>query len=499
MHGTAPLFLFAFYVIMILVNTNKQKKHMGINTPHAPEVKAPAPKENPSKLAADKQRDLLASVEEENTIGKKDYKAGEMGLSPEQRRNLTPAERAKYPLLEKGKKYIAVGGVDKVPFKQKVQDAHWYYEMAVAAKGLFDNFDAVAFDFPAIKKNPKYKEQMKRAASTIAISSVDLIAGAITPEQYKAKIESGFSAEEIYGAQGAFNVILAFGRAQDLLNNVQPGASIDYRLKLSGKKYSQLLAKKEKAEGKKADAKPEVKPDAKPEDPQAKNERLDWEAYNTEMQEFFKRISLMRLEIKEAEKNGSISKVEADGLRLRLSALDVDTLPEGQKPHPQARQKYEDYDKATKRIRKDFEDMKKKNADAAALAQKPVNLPDAPTVEGLNSDYDAGRILNLSSELKNNYEWTEGKSLDYIASVIAKDVVEVIKPSAGKDVRDSLIAYAKTIVLSKLDAQRKGSPENANRKSFAFDKAAQIAVVSPVLAYMKQMNIKSNALMGLKK
>lgn len=458
---------------------------MGINTPSE---KLPVAKKSPSEIASDKQKGLLSDVEKESTIAEKKYKnPGEKALTQEQREKMTPEERKKYPLLEKGKKYISVGAVDKVPFKPTLRDKRWYVEMAATGKNLIQNFDAVSFDFPGLDK-----ASLRKAVENIAsVSTLDLITGTVTPEDYKKKIESGFSTDEIYGAHGAFNVILAFGRAQDLLNNVQPGASIDYRLKLAVNRYSKLLAKKEKAEkaekvgGKSGISRQEIAEKAK------KANKEAGEMFNEVMDDYFKQSRKLIERIGVCVANGSMSEEEARTYRESLNDL-----------------KYKDAESRANASDADFArltlvvEVVDRVTAAVVKAEKPAEKKDAAVPrEGYDARESrelAMRILS-TSPMKARYELAEGQTLEQLAGVIALEAVKSVDPIAGKPVLDNLVILVKPIILAVLNnINKENIAKNAPSKVFVMDEDAQQRVITLILTELKKYSIKSNTEMRIK-
>lgn len=468
----------------------------GLNQPSS--APARSPREAPRDAAHQKQRDLLAEVEKEQQIDHKEYADGGMGTSSDERKKRTPEEIAKFPLLEKGKTYLAKGTVNRVPFKQTIRDKHWYYEMAVAGKKLIENFDSVAFDFPALK-NKQYKERMKAAISNITVSSVDLIADKLTPEQFKTKIEEGFSKEEIYGSQGIFNIILAFGRAYDLVNNVQEGASIDYRLSLGNKRYSQLLTRKKEVERKAAVSKPVAKVAAKPAadkiTPPAAAEvknSPEWNEYNEKMKVFSTRTDYLTSEVNAVEKDGGISKEEAGALRLRIKAIEskIAPLASGEKVPADAQTMYENTTKAIQTLRADFEAAKMKNK-PVKREEEPRGLPVAPT----EVQAQAERALSRNS-FKASYELAEGQTLEKLADIIARDAMKVVAPAVGSKLYDSLVDRIRGIVFAHLNTiDRENRAKNISTRIFVLEPQVQNAIISALLLELKLNNIKSDIVM----
>lgn len=458
---------------------------MGMN---APSEKLPVAKKSPAEIASDKQKGLLSDVEKESTIAEKKYRPGEKALTQEQRAKMTPEQRKKYPLLEKGKKYISVGAVDKVPFKPVLRDKGWYVEMAATGKNLIQNFDAVSFDFPGLDK-----ASLRKAVENIAsVSTLDLITGTVTTEDYKKKIESGFSADEIYGVNGAFNVILAFGRAQDLLNNVQPGASIDYRLKLAVNRYSKLLAKKvkaEKVEGKSDTFRQNIVEKAK-----SANKEPN-EMFNEVMNDYFKQSRKLVERIALCARNGRMTPEEAHAYGESLNNL----------RYKDAESRADVSDEDMDRLVLVSETVERVQA-AVEKAEKPEK-PAAPAVRKESYDEREARANAMSiineGNLEKHYAWKEESEQDVEAMIksIAHDVVAAVNPSdapAAVEIplyEEALYALIRASLRNELK-ERKTARENNHAISpeYTLSENEKVRYVSSVLSRMsgKTPRVKRN-------
>lgn len=463
---------------------------MGIN---APSEKLPVAKKGPSEVASDKQKDLLAQVEKEQQIDHKEYAEGNMGVSSDERKTRTPEQIAKFPLLEKGKTYLAKGAVNRVPFKQDIRDKHWYYEMAVAGKKLIENFDSVAFDFPALK-NKQYKARMKAAIEKITVSSVDLIADKLTPEQFKAKIEEGFSKDEIYGSQGIFNIILAFGRAYDLVNNVQEGASIDYRLSLSNKRYSQLLAKKMKTE-KKAE-KVGDKSDAVRQNIAEKAKKMGkgmGEMFNEVMEDYFAQNRKLVERIALAVENGKMTPEEAKGYRDALDNLNYKNAVSSNEASDEDVSRLALVNETIDRVTTALDKIDKST-------EKPAEKPAAPQ-ESYNEREmraNAMRIIN-EGNLEKRYAWKDESAQDVESMVkrIAHDVVAAVNPAdAPADIEipryeEALYALIRASLRNEL-RDRKTARENNQTVApeYVLNENEKVRYVSTVLGRMDSKAIR---------
>lgn len=459
----------------------------------APRTAADVKDETTGKLAGAKE-----SFEGEALIGKENsYKLGEKGLTQKEKKNMTPADRAKYPRLEKGKKYIAVGGVDKTPFKQAMHDNVWYYEMAQVADLMLKNKDSITFEFPAMRKDPKYKERILAAVKDISHGSVQGVT-----EDFKAMIEKGRSLDDVYGAEGAFNVILAYGRAIDKLNNVEPGASIEYRLKLSGKRYSKLLGKKEKAPA----VTPKVVPgqeggSEKPMTPFrqkviekiAQKKGSEKSGFIQMMDQFLtdRGRAMDRIAVCVADK--SMSEEDAASYRKSLQNLSLSD--------PKSPPGDEDWDRlelvgsTIERVELAIEKAE------ASVAKKGVELLREATqsVENVEFERQARQIISENSDLgdgntlafpKPPYPILKADTVEVLVTRIARDIVKAIYPA------DNLAQeYEKSIhgnIRGTLNAILKHSPEQLS--SYRLSDDERVRFIVPILQEMakKPRPVKRN-------
>lgn len=451
----------------------------------APERKIEAPRKGPSDVAAERQRDLQGSVEAETTLAKKEYKVGEKGLTQEQRAKLTSAERAKYPRVEKGKKYIAIGGVDKVPFKSVVRDNLWYLEMARVGDMLLKNQDSVTFEFPAMRKDPKYKQRIMAAVRDIASGAMLGVTNDIQPDEFKKKIENGRDPSDIYGAEGAFNVILAYGRAIDLLNNVEPGASIDYRLRLSGKRYSQLLAKKQKAEKKPEDGRPkESKLDIKTMPPKEyvaqkakETGQSEGAVFNEYMDRFLSDRNQLQKRIVTCLAKDQMYRDEASkfgGMLSRLRLANVGTKDVG----------YDDWARlefvsaTLLQVQAEVERAEKKSV----IVKKEASELGVVSIETIEFEKQARQIISEGylEFAKPPYPILKEQTKEELVKRIAHDIVDAINPANNlSQLYEKLIH---NIIRGTLDAELRHSPEQS--LPYKLSDNEKIRFIVPVLQEM---------------
>lgn len=346
---------------------------MGNNAPQ--ENLSQAPQSGPTEVAANRQKDLRASVEANALISIR-YKQGEWPRDEANRVDaITP---------EQNKNYTAVGEVNRVPFKQIARPYDWYLTMRSYAAHMMRDFDRIDFQFPSLKKGPKNRKSLQKMRDILQkISSASVDAAIIDDSTeagnaFKSILDQAGNVQEIYGSEGVLNLVLAYGRASDTLKGITPGnaGSIDYKLKLSNNMASSLYERKQVdriAEPIPAGVK--VRDFVRSRAVMEKTSKVDM--FNELMQPYAaKRYPLIR-RVRALQNAGVLSSEEVTKYSNALTALDF-SMVETRQPTAQDYDRYEHVVIEVDRIESEL-DVAEKNA--KPKPEKKENVPVPPAVE----------------------------------------------------------------------------------------------------------------------
>lgn len=138
--------------------------------------------------------------------------------------------------FEKDKSYHFDGIVDQLPFQANLKPASFYRKKAEYARQILEDFDSVKISFSTFKGldgKARAKEMLQYLVDTVPANSK-------TPfdtVKWKKNTELRYSSDQIYGAEGIFNLTLAYKRAVDKMRArvKKSGAHATFELKLSPK------------------------------------------------------------------------------------------------------------------------------------------------------------------------------------------------------------------------------------------------------------------------
>lgn len=420
-------------------------------------------------------------------VGFKTYHAGEWPRKEADRKD------AKTP--ENGKTYTAIGAVDRIPFKPEVRSFEWYLTMGQYARHMARDFNRIDFQFPGLKNIPKNEKARQKILAIIKKVSGASISAAVVDDPvasakaFKKALDAEGSSEEIYGAQGVLNVVLAYGRASDQLKGVTPenAGSIDYKLELGNKRYSKLFERKKK-ETKKAE-----KADSRREDFDKQAKKADkgqGEIFNDQMNEYLAERNDLTARIGAAVENGKMKHEDAYEYREALNKLDLRDAVSRKEMSDSDLARLELTDATINRVKAAVEKAEKPAQGAASAPRESYDEQETKVL--------VEKILNMNP-MKDRYELAEGQTLDQLAGVIAFDVVKLIDPVAGKGVLENLSKLVQPIILAALNNIHKANvANNTPSKIFILDKSTQQRVVLLLLSELKKNKIQSNAMLKMR-
>lgn len=399
----------------------------------------------------------------------------------------------KLPVIAKEKGYKSVGEVNRKPFSKKLRSKNWYADKAKYAASLVSKFDKVAFFFPSFK-NAAQKAKIKGIISDIATF------GDRSPATFKKDLETTYTSDELYGAEGAFNVILAYKRAC-APGSLEDKDNVDIAVKLSSNRSVSVYEKVASAAPAKAEGAKEKVKEAAGRDMKLVND------YNKFMEEAEKEAQSLYDQIDDAEKNG-MQKDQAEKLRNILRGTKFDRVPISRDPDEADFKRYEEASMYIDVVKKGLPGVHVKLTPPAAdlpggvtptkAGAKPTagpgatGLPGKPTETGADKNgksYDQRekeervKVALQRGNVKEYYDWKDDHSV--MAKQIAKEVLAACDPATDMS---SILVTLEGMALAKIReaAKTRGKDE----KQFRLDDDTKINMVDLVLTNMKNFGIK---------
>lgn len=450
----------------------------------APERKVEAPRKGPSDVAAEQQKDLKGSVEGNAllTIG---YKDGEWPRKEAERTNaITP---------EKGKTYTAMGGVNRLPFKQELRPYQWYLTMGEYARHMVRDFNRIDFQFPSYKNIPKNEKARQRIRDMVKkVSGASIDATIIddpkkAAEAFKNVLDAVGNTNDIYGAEGVLNVVLAYGRASDTMRGVTPenAGSIDYKLELSNKRYAKLFEKKQKAE-KKVDARPkESKLDLRTMPPKEYVVQKAKEMGSSEYKVYVEVTDQYLADRNKLEERAKLcydrQQISSDDY-VRLMQL-LRSLKMNNPSSPPNENDYERLNHVAKVIENVTNEIHQAEKSRAAI-KKEVSESRGVDIETVEFEKQAKLIINEGylEFPKPPYPILKADTIEELVKRIAHDVVEAIYPAYNLPQQYERLIH--NIIRGTLNAELKHSPNQSS--PYKLSDAEKIRFIVPVLQEMER-------------
>ncbi len=423
-------------------------------------------------------------------------KVGQTAPAPEQQKKLDAVA------FEKSKKYHFEGTVDRASFSPKLKEKSFYIADAGFARDMLKNFDQIVLKFPSLS-TPDGKGKLKTmleflVTSTIGAGKMKLPDGTFDHVKWKEKSEKFLGADNLYGPEGLYNVILAYRRAVDKMRFRlrDSGAKATYELRSSGKSAERSVRLYDEGEEKEAVAPPASKKldiqrqrvlaEAK------KENKGDGEKFNEVMDDYFAQRNKLEEHITAAIANGKMTNEEAKVHMASLYALNfkhsASSMDASTADFDRLALAVETLDRVAVAVAK-----AEKPAETVAKTAAPRELYDEREVKAL-----ADRILNMNP-MKARYELAEGQTLDQLAGVIAFDTVKLIDPVAGRGILENLAKLIQPIMLAVLNNMHKENvANNTPSKIFVLDESAQRRAVLLLLNELKKNNIQSNAVLKMR-
>ncbi len=436
-----------------------------------------------------------------------EYKNFPLGWS-----TLPADKRAPSFALEKGKSYLSVGKVDKRPFTKKLRSTSWYENKAKYASSLIGKFDKIVLAFPS------FGNATQKAHIANIIQNISAF-GNLNPATFKKELEAKYSFADLYGAEGAFNVILAYQRAVSPSSISDDKDNVDIELHLASERSVSVYERGAKKAPEKAapPAKPTKEPTEKPAAKPAKTpaelakeKAASIEAtargfnHDIESEEMIAHTLYNKIDNEEGKRGMPAAEVKA--LRDILRGAKFDRVPISREPDEKDVDRLADASTRNSEVKRRLEKVDVKLTPPST--EPPVGLPGEATptkgskgrkgsgvvdvpggvtpTDGKSFDRreKEGRVKDALTRgnVKEFYAWKDDHGA--MAKQIANEVLAACDPATDMS---KILVTLEGMALAKIREAAK--VRTADEKQFRLDEETKINMVDLVLTQMKAFGI----------